>query len=236
MEISHRRSAHRAIFGRCGIVWRSESTSKKGESNMIVAPARMLSAMPVKTDRLPRVTTKLGTRPKTVIAPLNAPSAAPSKAPNGMASGAEISSLEHASDQRPSSCRRAARRRPTERSMLPIRMTNVAPSEAISSVAASPVVAAKLRQVKNAGEAKEKIATSATKTPTGSQVPRSVRLGGNSVKDARPVGVIDDLVELLMFMLAPRHAAAEACAGSDRVRSVCRPAARGSPRRLRRAA
>jgi hypothetical protein len=41
---------------------------------------------------------------------------------------------------------------PTERSMLPIRMTKLAPSEAISKVAASPVVAAKLRQVKKVGE------------------------------------------------------------------------------------
>ena len=62
---------------------------------------------------------------------------------------------------------------PTDKSMLPIRMTKLAPSEAISKVAASPVVAAKLRQVKNAGDVNEKMTTRVRNTATGSHVPRS---------------------------------------------------------------
>ncbi len=202
---------------------------------MIVAPARMLSAMPVKTDRLPRVTTKLGTRPKTMIAPLNAPSAAPSKAPNGIVSAlrsAPWNIFRPATVVVPTSRTTA----PTERSMLPIRMTNVAPSEAMSSVAASPVVAAKLRQVKNEGEAKENITTSATKTPTGSQVPLSARLAIRS-KGPDLVGVLEP-VELIMLWSFPvmRRGCSEAYGGSDRVRSVCRLAARQSPPLPRRAA
>ena len=57
--------------------------------------------------------------------------------------------------------------------MLPIRMTKLAPSEAINSVAASPEVAEKFRQVKKVGDIQEKAITSATTSMTGSQVPRS---------------------------------------------------------------
>jgi hypothetical protein len=66
--------------------YRLPQTSKIGSSNMMVAPARMLSAMPVKTDREPNVTTKLGIFPNTMIEPLNAPSNPPSSAPNGSTS------------------------------------------------------------------------------------------------------------------------------------------------------
>src|ERR1700709_634663 len=61
---------------------------------------------------------------------------------------------------------------PTERAMLPIRMTKLAPSEAMSSVAPSPVIAEKFRQLRKGGEVIAKTARSTTTTITGSQVPR----------------------------------------------------------------
>ena len=123
---------------------------------MIVAPARMLSAMPVKTDRVPSVTTKLGILPNTVMAPLNAPSDPPSRAPNGSTSSPGLVS---GICLRPATVAVATNNTmaPTEKSMLPMRITKLAPSEAISRVAASPVVAARFRQVKNAGDVNEKM-------------------------------------------------------------------------------
>ena len=55
--------------------------------------------------------------------------------------------------------------------MLPIRMTKLAPSEAISSVAASPVMAEKLRQLRNGGDITPKNAISASTTRIGSHMP-----------------------------------------------------------------
>jgi hypothetical protein len=76
---------------------------------------------------------------------------------------------------------------PTDKSMLPIRMTKLAPSDAISNVAASPLIAEKLRQLRNGGDAMPKNMISASTTRIGSQVPRGMlilRVMG------RPAGVV----------------------------------------------
>src|SRR5260221_10280569 len=119
---------------------------------------------------------------------------------------------------------------PTERSMLPIRMTKLAPSEAMSSVAASPDVAEKFRQVKKVGDIQENTITRATTTISGSQVPRSIDEA--SLREAaclRAAGEAErDMRARALSLLRLRSAA---CGLSGRARSACRPAAPGSRRR-----
>ena len=189
--------------------------------------------MPVKTDSEPSVTTKLGILPNTVMAPLKAPSDPPSRAPNGSTSSPGLVS---GMCLRPATVAVATNNTvaPTDKSRLPMRITKLAPSEAINRVAASPVVAAKFRQLKNAGDVNEKMRTSVRKTATGSQVPRSVRLGGRPVK--RDFFARATLGKLLMRTLAPLMRLTEACAGSGHAPPVSHPAERVAPQRCALAA